>query len=936
LLAAYNDESNDELQQHELGELLSDEVENLVRTILPGTKAAKHRGYVELLVRLFRHANEKRINLEGCAGIRTLHELVQQAQELAPDLFRNYLSDKDQNDLSRAIYGLQFCRERKWLEGQPLDIAALCRRGENGRTPINIINIQELHSSDDKKRVLRQVIAAVYKYSVQNPRHSGPPSLLLYNDEIGTGYGERSVGKPEQTATHQVYRVLNRLVRQARKYGISVMLASQAYTDFNPDLRRQLGTKIIGKVDDRSEQFRVAQSIGEDTIGGMRDPREFVQAELPRLGPPRLLYIGVRGEAYTYNQLKCCTLDVVLHGRAVRRWREMYQQKTTDATEAMSHLFETGGYGDALEKVDEIANETCFITPLHSRVTALRGRCLIRLGRVSEAEPILEQADSNSTDPSIIEMGRELACWYREKRQRENYVRVLKRTAELASRADSKTAEEIQLELSKYNLFEARDPCAAEDNLKAISKSEDKKVTLFGLAWQKATSLFRSWSSAWGFVSPTVHGGEVNLIEPVTGQLAVEITVLPTNEDGAEEPRDYESELGKNPEILRISHILDNAKKHGQSFSSLGELSSFQFDYQTRLGRAQDLREMGRIRDAVNELEQLFKLPQTVVSNSQDIKRYDEDAEVRRVRVADWLRGLDWRSFEREVAILFTQMGYNAWATKPTGDDGVDVRALKENEKVVIQCKHWKRQNVGVDIVKALHATKEHEAASLAVIVTSSNLEPVAHRWAERCGIEVIEGSKLVDLFTQYCDPIRTKGSQNSRWQENSSLTPPNELATNPAFGHLIAAEIAARPHRDEAQLTPGEPENRKTMSHIRRSNQGERSGKCFVLKELAGLAEQYRNLRCSQCDSDATFNITNSDGVHIVCKKIPSHRERVDRMTLQRLADHLALRCRICGSTDLESKQGANIYLKCRNCRTNSSWEGISDRMRADELRVR
>ena len=58
ILAAYGDESNNELQRHELDELLADEVDNLVRTILPRLKPDKHKGYVELLVRLFRHANE--------------------------------------------------------------------------------------------------------------------------------------------------------------------------------------------------------------------------------------------------------------------------------------------------------------------------------------------------------------------------------------------------------------------------------------------------------------------------------------------------------------------------------------------------------------------------------------------------------------------------------------------------------------------------------------------------------------------------------------------------------------------------------------------------------------------------------------------------------------------------------------------------------------
>ncbi len=79
---------------------------------------------------------------------------------------------------------------------------------------------------------------------------------------------------------------------------------------------------------------------------------------------------------------------------------------------------------------------------------------------------------------------------------------------------------------------------------------------------------------------------------------------------------------------------------------------------------------------------------------------------------------------------------------------------------------------MNVDIVKALHATKEDEGASLAVIVTSSNLEPVAERWAASHGLEVIEGPKLVDLFTQYCDPEQPRGTPNSRFREDTGATP--------------------------------------------------------------------------------------------------------------------------------------------------------------------
>lgn len=761
VLAAYSDEANDELQRHELDELLCDEVENLVRTILPRLKPERHKGYVELLAHLFRHAHQQRINLDGCVGIKTLHQLVQRAEELAPDLFKNYLSEKDRGELSKAIYGLQFSQEQKWLDGQALDIAALCKPGANGHTPINIINVQELHSPEDKKRVLRQVIAAAYKFGIQNARHSGPPSLLLYIDEIGTGYGERSVGKPEQKATYQVYRVLNRLVRQARKYGISVMLASQAYTDFSPDLRRQLGTKIIGKVDDRAEQFRVAQSIGEDLAARTGDPREFVQNELPRLGPPRLFYVGVRGQAHTYEQLKCCTLDVVLHERAVRRWREAYQQETADIIDCASSLFQSDRWAEALQKLDQIANEARFVTALDPKVTGLRGRCLVRLARDPEAEKLFEEADLESAPADWVDLGRDLAAWYRETGQSEKYVSVSKQIVAL----DPKLSQEVQLELSKYNLFEAGDPNAALDSLQAIGKSDDHKVALFSRAWQKATALFRSWASAWPFVS-TGAGGEISLIEPLKEPLAVTITVLPTDEESAKEPVAYKSELAKNPEILRISRILDKTSKQRPSFSSLSKLSSLQAECQRHVDRAREFKAARHIREAIGELEQFFNGPQIVFP--EEIKQYDEDPEIRRVRVADWLNGLNWRAFEHEVAILFTQMGYNAWATKATGDDGVDIRALRGDEKVVIQCKHWKRQNVDVDVVKALYATKEHEGASFAVIVTSSNLEPVAQRWAKRLGVEVIEGPKLVDLFMRYCDPGQSGRPRDDRVQVDS------------------------------------------------------------------------------------------------------------------------------------------------------------------------
>jgi len=753
VLAAYGGDSVDELDRTELDDLLFEEVRNLVRAILPLSRVSEQtaRGYEELLVRLFRRAHSQSLTLEGRTGIDNLHVLVEQAKELEPDLFLSYLSDRDHQKLVSAIQALQFQREQRWLQGHPLDIAAMCER-VNGRTPINILNVQELHNYDERKRVLRQVITAVYKYGAQNPRQSEPPSVVLYIDEIGTGYGERSVGKPDRTATHQVYGVLNRLVRQARKYGVAVMLASQSYTDFQPDLRRQLGTKIIGKVDDRNEQHRVAQSIGDDITEGQTNPREFVEAHLPRLGPPRLLFVSVRGSANLYDQLKCCTLDVVLNARDVRRWRNLYTKNKLAAMTTARDLLESESFAEALAQLDELRHEARFLPALQPQVDALRARCLVQVGRVSEAYDIFTDRSQQNATNEWLDLGRDLASFFSTSGDSTQYINVMKRVIDIASSLDPKLCEKLRLELFKHELFESNDPQAAAQSLESIRTSTNPKLGLYARAWGKALELFRMWLPGWTFFS--AKGIEdTKLIEPADAPLSVSVTVLPKEEQDAADPIVYTSDLCTKPDILQISCIADSTGTQQRSFS-WNELQAVNSQQHAHIERARANRNAGRIREAIRELEMFFRGPRTAI-DTEEIRRYDEDPDIRKTRVDDWIAGLHWRDFECEVAILFTRMGYKAWATSPTGDGGVDVRAIKDDSKVIIQCKHYKTQRVGINYVKALHATKDDEGASHAVLVTSSDLEPGADRWASIHGIEVINGAKLTELFQKYCDPKR-------------------------------------------------------------------------------------------------------------------------------------------------------------------------------------
>ncbi|MFQ5852956.1 MAG: helicase HerA-like domain-containing protein [Candidatus Binatia bacterium] len=769
---------SDEIEQKELDEFLSDEVRNLLLSIPLKVNQATMEGFTELLYQLFRHAHDQGMSLEGHLGIQNLYSLAQQAPQIIPHLFSGYLTSREHQKLTNAIQSLQFHHQQKWYEGHSLDISTLIQPGVNGRTPINILNVQELSNYDDRKRVLRQVIAAVYKFAVQNPRLSGPPSLLLYIDEIGTGYGERSVAKPESAAKYAVYPVLNRLVRQARKYGVSVMLASQAYTDFQPDIRRQLCTKIIGKVDDRAEQRRVAQSIGEDIMEGGRDPGRFVEDELPRLGPPRLLYVSTRGEADTYNQLKCGTLDVTMKAHDVRRWRDTYEKQVRENLSYANTLFDKQRYADALEQLDSLAHEVHFLTVFHS-AKVLRGRCLVRLNRLDDAETLFRDTDDEDASLGCLELGRELAKSLQESAQFQRYETVLRRTINLARRLDPQLHEELQLELSKYHLFQDPNPEAVAQSLEAISSSENLHVTLFARAWSKAVHVFQYWGTVWN--SFFQHSQtDPTLIELHDEPLSISLTLLPKEENAAQASDYYTTELVTKPEILQISKLAPVPSTH---IGSLDELRSLASQNQEHIEQFRLHKQAGRISAAIEELEAYFKSPQVVQpdeTSQREISSYERDPEVRKARIGAWLANLDWRRFEREIAVLFTHMDYKAWATKPTGDGGVDVRAIKGEDKVVIQCKHWRRQKVGPDTIKALHATKEQESASLAFIVTSSELEPVAHRSANQLGVKVIDGRELINLFERYCDPSQPRASKVQTTALHTGSPPPSSVSSPP------------------------------------------------------------------------------------------------------------------------------------------------------------
>ncbi len=103
----------------------------------------------------------------------------------------------------------------------------------------------------------------------------------------------------------------------------------------------------------------------------------------------------------------------------------------------------------------------------------------------------------------------------------------------------------------------------------------------------------------------------------------------------------------------------------------------------------------------------------------------------------DDLSRMDWRQFELLVGEFFRRNGYVVNVTPPSGDGGVDVRAVRTSglvgpELVLVQAKRFGRERqVGIEAVKALWADVEETAATRGVIATTSTLAAGARSYCE-------------------------------------------------------------------------------------------------------------------------------------------------------------------------------------------------------------
>jgi hypothetical protein len=186
----------------------------------------------------------------------------------------SFFPAKDRTELALRINGLLASPGfEAWLQGDPLDVQSLLFDAK-GKPQVAIVSIA--HLNDAERMFVVTLIANELVAWMR--RQSGTTSLraLFYMDEV-FGYFPPNAMPPSKTP-------LLTLMKQARAFGLGVVLATQNPVDLDYKGLGNAGTWFIGRLQTERDKLRVIEGLlGSDAAGGMDRPQlENAMSTLPQ------------------------------------------------------------------------------------------------------------------------------------------------------------------------------------------------------------------------------------------------------------------------------------------------------------------------------------------------------------------------------------------------------------------------------------------------------------------------------------------------------------------------------------------------------------------------------------------------------------------------------------------------------------------------------
>jgi restriction system protein len=114
------------------------------------------------------------------------------------------------------------------------------------------------------------------------------------------------------------------------------------------------------------------------------------------------------------------------------------------------------------------------------------------------------------------------------------------------------------------------------------------------------------------------------------------------------------------------------------------------------------------------------------------------------------IQTMEWDDFELLVAAAYRKLGFRVKLSSPGADGGVDLYLTKGGTSHIVQCKHYKKQKVGVKVVREMLGVMVGLKAASVSIVCSGGFTKDAYKFSSNNKtIKLITGKELVRLIEQ-------------------------------------------------------------------------------------------------------------------------------------------------------------------------------------------
>jgi hypothetical protein len=189
---------------------------------------------------------------ETIKDMEHMAEIVLKPPTEIAEMLQSFVTKRDPEDIARKLRFLTVgTPSLMFQKGVQIDMDMFMDKSD-GKVPLNIIYMNTLSSTNDKQFFLATLLRELYCWMLKNP--SEDIQLLFYVDEIALYIPPYPRNPPPKEAYAFLFK-------QARKYGVGLVAATQNITDIDYKALAQVNTWCLGRLMTQQDIARVKQII---------------------------------------------------------------------------------------------------------------------------------------------------------------------------------------------------------------------------------------------------------------------------------------------------------------------------------------------------------------------------------------------------------------------------------------------------------------------------------------------------------------------------------------------------------------------------------------------------------------------------------------------------------------------------------------------------